>query len=574
MQQAGGTALHQAVHIAALGDESQRCRPLIPSSVVVGECQRCLHAGEALDHRCRCVVVERATRNERTGHHSDHEPVEHPSQRRRIGAAHVAVPKGSRQRAEGIDHLHDIGVVRGLRLDSRHHWLDDVGKVGQQRNVEDLHQVGQRCRRGGTLQQAVGGSGQHGGAVGGQLDHANRQLGLPPQGPGLTKGAATAPALLHHTPRHAQRSQPVEQQRTGPAVRSTHVEFHCLRIGRRLEAHPALLRSQVAGKGDLRRFVGYLADGITDDQLAMDERQPGTARHHRVGSIEHFGEAGARALPQGGECTRRARGRDEVVGRGRNAALAQQPGGTHEPAADTFRPRVTEHVRVPPGAAHTGAVAGGGREATMRPRHPADTDLHLGEAAQRVGVDRGSRQGLAERGDVPRTADDGDSLMAIGDRTAQHLAHVRLALRFTRRCGFPATTYRQHRLRHGVERRHAIAAVLDDVVPPALGVGVAGCRRQCSQRIAHRMVRKLELARAIAFADRGPGQRDGERQIHRPDRHFVSPGPNERLPLGAELGERQEHSALRLVDHVAEQGHRRHQLLVSHPVDGGFAVGR
>lgn len=127
MQETGGTALYQTVHIAAFGDQRQHRRPLATPGLVVGERQRGLHTGEALDHRRSSIVVERPTCHQCAGEHTDDEPVEHPPQRSGVGAAHVAVAQRPRQRAERVDHLHDVGVVRSVRLDTRHHRLHHLG---------------------------------------------------------------------------------------------------------------------------------------------------------------------------------------------------------------------------------------------------------------------------------------------------------------------------------------------------------------------------------------------------------------------------------------------------------------
>ena len=154
----------------------------------------------------------------------------------------------------------------------------------------------------------------------------------------------------------------------------------------------------------------------------------------------------------------------------------------------------------------------------MRPRHPAQPDLHPRQAAQRLGVDRGRRERFGQRGHVPRAAHHGDPFVPVGDRPADHLAHVRLALGLAQcRRRAPAAD-RGHRLGHRIERRRAVAAVLDDVVPPALGVGIAGGRGQRGQRIAQLAIDNVQLFVVVTGR--------GERLLHAAGR---SPAPRRRV---------------------------------------------
>lgn len=88
--------------------------------------------------------------------------------------------------------------------------------------------------------------------------------------------------------------------------------------------------------------------------------------------------------------------------------------------------------------------------------------------------------------------------MTLGDRLAQRVAHERLPPSLTHRGGLPPTTHGRHRFGHGIERRRTVAAVLDDVVPPTLWVGVAGGCGQRRQRVAHRMLGQLQLTTIAA----------------------------------------------------------------------------
>ncbi len=110
----------------------------------------------------------------------------------------------------------------------------------------------------------------------------------------------------------------------------------------------------------------------------------------------------------------------------------------------------------------------------------------LGNPRRMLCIGRRRRKRLGQCRHVPRAAHDRDSLMPVGDRPPQRLAHVRLALRLARRRCIAATAYGGHRCGDRVERRRAIATVLDHVVPPSFGVRVAGrCGQRC-QRVADR----------------------------------------------------------------------------------------
>ena len=74
----------------------------------------------------------------------------------------------------------------------------------------------------------------------------------------------------------------------------------------------------------------------------------------------------------------------------------------------------------------------------------------------------------------------------------------------------------------GIERAGAVAAVLDQIVPPSFGVGLAGRRRQLGQRIDRRpaIVEHADLVRW------GRGQRVRQRQVDRLDRRPPWRGPS------------------------------------------------
>ena len=173
----------------------------------------------------------------------------------------------------------------------------------------------------------------------------------------------------------------------------------------------------------------------------------------------------------------------------------------------------------------------------MGPRHPTDPDLRPWACRAACVRRRWPDRDVAKRRDVPRAADHGDALEAVADRSADGLAHVRLASLLADRRGRGAAPDRSHRLGDGGERRRAVAAVLDDVLPPPLRIGIAG-----GTRPARRMGRPagrtggVEQAVVVGVA----GEDVGQREVDRPQRRAVLDGPAERAPLRAELGEREE----------------------------------
>ena len=101
---------------------------------------------------------------------------------------------------------------------------------------------------------------------------------------------------------------------------------------------------------------------------------------------------------------------------------------------------------------------------------------------QRRGVGGRGAAVQGQRRNVPRTADDGDRLVAVLERLAQRTPHVRLALLLRHRRDESLAGGRD-RLGNRFEGRCAVAAVLDDVLPPAFGVGIARGRGEIADRI-------------------------------------------------------------------------------------------
>ncbi len=352
----------------------------------------------------------------------------------------------------------------------------------------------------------------------------------------------------------------MQQQRAATAVRRAQVELDGAR--RRLRPQPGrpLGRGQVAGEGHLRRLRRHLADRLADHQLVDDQRQPA---EHGVGGVERLGQPRPGPAAQPGERGGQPRRRDEVVGGRREAAGPEHVGGVDEEPRHPLGTGMGEHVGVPAGAVDTGAVPRAPPEAAVRPRHPRDRDLHPRHPAQQGGVVPG-REGVDVEGrDVPRTGDDGHGA-PFRQRPAHLHPHVRLTSGLSI-VGQRAGAHGGHRLADGTEHRLAVAAMLDEVLPPALGVGLAGGRGQPGQRV--------DGGRAAAGLARDR-QRDGEWEVDGPHLDPVLGRPRHRLPLRAEHGERGEHRPLGLGDDVAEQGHRRLQPGPADPPQRLFGVGR
>ncbi len=247
------------------------------------------------------------------------------------------------------------------------------------------------------------------------------------------------------------------------------------------------------------------------------------------------------------------------------ALRPQQVRGVDEEPGDTVLTRVFEHVPVPPRAVDAGAVARRRGQAPVGPRHPGRGDLDPGQAAQRRVVDRRRSPVEVERGHVPGTAHHGDGLVTVLDRPPDRSTHVSLAT-FLVGGGDRPRTCGDHRLGDGVERGGAVAAMLDHVLPPALRVTVARCGGELAERIGRC---------GVGHQFVGPlcSERHGHRQVDRRDRPVVSVRPRDRLPLGAERGERCKDRSAGFVGHVAEQRDGRNQAGTADPSETRFDVG-
>ena len=350
VQQAGGAALHQAVHVAALGDDGEHRRPLGPARRMVDQRERGLHAGEPLDHRRRGVVVERAA-----GHHRRRRARARPARRtrraarwhrcraRRRSAARAPAGRACRSPGRRRDRARP-GPRRGRRPAARRRAGRRAGRVSSTatRSASASTAAARSSRRcvaaactvvpwADSSMRRIVSSGSH------CSRHVSRNVPLLPR-PSSTEPQCTPSA----------RSRCSSTERARPFGARTSSSTVCA-VGRRLQPDPPLLRGEVASQRHLRRVVGHLADRVADDQLALDQRHAAGAGHHRVGGVEHLGEPGPRPVAQRGQRRGGAGGRDQVVGRRRHAAVAQQPRRADEPAADARLAGVGEHVGVPAG---------------------------------------------------------------------------------------------------------------------------------------------------------------------------------------------------------------------------------
>ncbi|MBN3931136.1 hypothetical protein IQ279_16110 [Streptomyces verrucosisporus] len=108
----------------------------------------------------------------------------------------------------------------------------------------------------------------------------------------------------------------------------------------------------------------------------------------------------------------------------------------------------------------------------------------------------------------------------------------------------------------GTGRRHS--AVLDDVLPPVLGVVVAGRLGEHPQRIQAQLPGRPLLLPALV----PQGQGVGRGQVEEPNRHPVLQRPAEGDPLRGESGHRPERGAARVVRRMGQQRDRRAHPLV------------
>ena len=348
-------------------------------------------------------------------------------------------------------------------------------------------------------------------------------------------------------------------------------------VGRQPEA--LLLPLQVVDERDGRRFVGDAAERLADDQLAADQPHGHVVaeaedRPRRLVQLLQARQVPVAQRRQGlGQADRLdRRGR-----RGIQPLIAQQPGHAGHPALGDVIARCPQ-MMVPARRLDTRAVSALIPEPAVRPGDPGRGDLRLRQALQQgiiflCGWPAILRQGRR----VPGAADDGDPAVSFGLRGPDGPPHVRLAALFSRVLDWrDAVADLGHRLEDRGEQVGSVAAVLDDVLPPALALAEPGRLGEHLERVdaqADGQLRRVIFPVAVRLRSRrllGPGRLlrlEAElvphRQVHEPDGNALCEREADRLPLWREEGERVIHRLLRVLGPVDQQGDRRLHALAA-----------
>lgn len=384
-------------------------------------------------------------------------------------------------------------------------------------------------------------------------------------------------------PADGENAQPVQQPAAGRVVVLAQVELQLPLLRLRLEPERALLTGEIAlqgyGGGGVRDFT----EGLADDQPVLDERERhiGAFAHHGTDRVRRLAQPGQRAATHGGQRLGEPDGLDDMGGRHEPVLVAHESGDLGHPPLDGAV-RGVEEVSVPAGRVDARAVTAVPGEPPVRPGHPGQLGLDLGQPLEQgaVGGERGPR---AERGYVPGTADDRDVVAELLHGLAQLNAHVRLADGVTGMAAVPVHLAQGgHRLGEGGERCPRVdglavpGAVFDDVLPPALRVVVARRTGEHTDGVDRgprgRALRPLLTVRSLVLLGSPVlvtfpvplrhGQGVGCGQVDEPDRDTVFKGPADRDPLGRERGQRPERRLPRVVDGVGEQRDRGPHPLV------------
>jgi hypothetical protein len=93
----------------------------------------------------------------------------------------------------------------------------------------------------------------------------------------------------------------VEQARPAEPVGRAQVELDGAGAGVRFQAGGPLGRGEVAGQRYLRGAGGHFADGISDDQLVVDECQGVPSAEDGIGRVEDLGQSRPGPAAEGGE---------------------------------------------------------------------------------------------------------------------------------------------------------------------------------------------------------------------------------------------------------------------------------
>ncbi len=345
------------------------------------------------------------------------------------------------------------------------------------------------------------------------------------------------------------------------------VELQQPLAGRRRHAQPPLQPREVLREGYAGRLQRHAAQVLADDEPVVHEaqRRLGAGAEHRQHRVAHLVEAGGRPVAERGERLGQPRRVDRVRAGDVEALLAQHARGAHqEPRDGVVRRR--EQVAVPARSGDAGPVAAGLREPRRGPRRPGHGGLRARQALEALVVLGHLRPG-GERRRVPGAADHDHALAPLALRGADGAPHVGLAQELARRVVGPRGAQLPHRLLDRGERGGGAVAQLDDVLPPPLGVGVAGGGGEGGERVAARpaVLRRVGVARC---------EERGCRQVDHAHVDAVRERPAERDPLRRERGEGVEDGAGRLGGVVGEQRDRRLHLLVRGQGEQRPGVGR
>ncbi len=356
----------------------------------------------------------------------------------------------------------------------------------------------------------------------------------------------------------------------------------------RSQPQPALDPREVPLQRDGGRGGRYLPEDVADDQPVVHQcqRHVRALAQHRPRRVGRLAQPGQRPSAQRREGLRQPHGLDDVRRRHAHVLGPQQPRHLGQPPF--HRPvRGVEQVLVPAGGFDARAVAARPGEPAVGPGHPGHVRPHLGQPLQQgpVGGDGGPPP---ERGHVPGPAHHGHAVPALPPCRADPQPHVGLAHQVP--LVPPAAVLlpeRGHGLLERGEGRDRVpltdAPVLDDVLPPPLGVVVPGGPGQHPQRIdPHVGARRVAptgrgsgaAVLAVALLVPLPGQGVGGGQVDEAGRDVVLQRPADRGPLRGEPGQRPEGRTAGLVHRVGEQRDRRPHVLLGGERDQRVRLGR
>ena len=470
---------------------SQRCRSRIRAGRVVGQQpERAVDLVDPAAHRGGAVGVQPGHRAGQAGADPHHQGLDHPGQRGGVGLPDVAVALGPGQRRQRLHQVHDVGV-QGRPL----------GQRGQQ-PVQCVRQLGQQAAfdRPGQLQQ---GAVARGSGRPGRWPPTRRWCPRPRPRPAArrTPAASATPRSRGRCPGSRCRS-PAGAIQSSSSTRSRWNSWDRARsIGRRrsrsqcrglrLAPDPqasgrSRIRSASSGTVGTRSFDR--AQRLADHQVLGDEadRPLVAVAEHGPGGLGDLGQPGQRARPR----------RLASVSASRTASItwALETGRSRSRSARATL--VSQRAMVWSGAVHRwwyqpGEVIPAPYPLALAsrwcgPRHPGQRHLALG--ADRAGSPRRRSPAAAARSAPARARHRRPPRPASRPRlrarrgwsaacTPRAAARVGLG-----RAGEPAQL--GHRLDQQRERRRAVQPGLDQVLPPALGVVVAGRRGQGAERVA------------------------------------------------------------------------------------------